>query len=114
MRLIRETLLAAINRHSLIRKQGGIFHGYTKWNVRWNFRWDTDVQGRCAITSVKTALSVHMQLPELDESSEEGRAEFDHYLSDLREHEDGHHDIGAEAARRIDQDPAPMRSCEAL
>jgi len=112
-----ETLLAAINRYSPLRQKGRIFHGYTKWNVRWNFWWDTNVQGRCAITEVKTTLSVHMQLPELDDSTEQGRVQFDDYLVDLRAHEDGHHQIAAQAARRIDQairTLQPMRSCEAL
>ncbi len=112
-----ETLLAAINRHSPLRRNGRIFHGYTKWHVRWNFRWDTNVQGRCAITEVKTTLSVHMQLPELDDSTDQGRVRFDDYLTDLRAHEDGHHHIAAQAARRIDQaikTLQPMRSCEAL
>lgn len=112
-----ETLLAAINRHSPLRQNGRIFHGYTKWNVRWNFWWDTNVQGRCAITEAKTTLSVYMQLPELDDGTEQGRFEFDDYLPELREHEDGHHQIAVEAARRIDQaikTLQPMRSCQAL
>lgn len=112
-----ETLLAAINRHSPLRQNGQIFHGHTRWNVRWNFWWDTNKQGRCAITEVKTTLSVHMQLPELDDSTEQGRVQFDDYLKDLRAHEDGHHHIAAQAARRIDQaikTLQPMRSCQAL
>lgn len=112
-----EALLAAINRQSPLRRDGRIFHGYTKWHVRWNFRWDNNVQGRCAITEVKTTLSVVMQLPELDDSTLQGRSEFDGYLPALREHEDGHHRIGAQAARRIDQairTLQPMRSCQAL
>lgn len=112
-----ETLLAAINRHSPLRQNGRIFHGYTKWHVRWNFWWDTNAQGRCAITEVKTTVSVHMQLPELDDSTEQGRVQFDDYLADLRAHEDGHHRIAARAARRIDQaikTLQPMRNCEAL
>lgn len=112
-----EALLAAINRQSPLRRDGRIFHGYTRWNVRWNFWWDTNVQGRCAIKEVKTTLSVHMQLPELDESTVQGRAEFDGYLPGLRAHEDGHHHIAARAARRIDQTIKtlqPLRSCQAL
>ncbi len=112
-----ETLLSAINRHSPVRQNGRIFHGHTKWNIRWNFWWDTNAAGQCTITEVKTTLSVHMQLPELDESTTEGRSEFDGYLPELREHEEGHHRIAAQAARRIDQaikTLQPMRSCQAL
>jgi len=112
-----ETLLGALNRHSPIRRGGQVFHGYTRWNIRWNFRWDTNVQGRCAITEVKTALSVYMQLPALDESTARRRTEFDDYLPALRLHEEGHRQIATQAARRIDQaifSLQPMRSCQAL
>ena len=85
-----ETLRAALHAATPISVEGQRFHGYTRWNVRWTFRWWREASGRCAITEVLTA-------------SQEQRAVFDRYVQALSHHEQGHVQIGRDAAQAIDQ-----------
>jgi len=112
-----QTLLQAINLVSPIRAKGRVFHGYTKWFITWNYRWWEEADGQCRITSVQVSLDVDMTLPELDEATPSGAAEFRRYASNLRRHEDGHQDLARQAAERIDKgirNLATMASCDAL
>jgi len=59
--------------------------------------------GRCAITEVTTRLHTEVQLPELQVASPEQQAAFDRYLRALSDHEQGHVQIGRDAAQAIDQ-----------
>ena len=98
-----ETLRKALNAATPIAVDGQRFHGYTRWNVRWTFRWWREASGRCAITEVTTRLHTEVQLPELQAASPEQQAAFDRYLRALSDHEQGHVQIGRDAAQAIDQ-----------
>ena len=98
-----ESLRAALHAATPITVGGQRFQGYTRWNVRWTFRWWREASGRCAITEVTTRLHTEVQLPELQAASPEQQATFDRYLLALSDHEQGHVQIGRDAAQAIDQ-----------
>lgn len=101
---LREALDAA----TPIREGGRRFHGYTRWNVRWSFRWLRDAAGDCRITQVTTRLATRVQLPELRTATAAQRAVFDRYLRALSRHEQGHVQLGRDAAHAIDQGIAQL------
>lgn len=98
-----EPLRLALNRATPIRVAGRTFDGYTRWNVRWNYRWWRDASGRCAMTRVTVSLRTEVQLPELLTATEAQRAMFDRYIAALDRHEQGHVQIGRDAARAVQQ-----------
>ena len=98
-----ESLRTALHAATPIAVGGQRFHGYTRWNVRWTFRWWREASGRCAITEVTTRLHTEVQLPQLQAASPEQQAVFDRYLRALSDHEQGHVQIGRDAAQAIDQ-----------
>ena len=98
-----ESLRAALHAATPVVVGGQRFHGYTRWNVRWTFRSWREASGRCAITEVTTRLHTEVQLPELRAASPEQQAAFDRYLRALSDHEQGHVQIGRDAAQAIDQ-----------
>ena len=111
------SLLAALNDASPVREGGKVFHGYTKWNVKWDYRWNESRTGACTIASVATNLRVEMTLPDLVAGSAEGVAMFRRYLAALVIHEEGHRDIGREAAEEVDRTIAAlpgMANCREL
>lgn len=103
-----EPLRQAINAATPITVKGQRFHGYTRWNVRWTFRWWREASGRCSITEVTTRLHVELQLPELQRTTPDQRAEFDRYLTALKLHEQGHVQVGRDAARAVDDGIAQL------
>ncbi|MFY3383329.1 DUF922 domain-containing Zn-dependent protease [Paracidovorax sp. MALMAid1276] len=98
-----ESLRAALHAATPISVGGQRFHGYTRWDVRWSFRWWREASGRCAITEVTTRLRTEVQLPELRGAGAAQQAAFDRYLTALSQHEQGHVQIGRDAAQAIDQ-----------
>ena len=81
----------------------GRFHAYTSWYVRWRYDYD-ERPGSCGLGPVKTTVTVGMQLPRWSRPSGApyGLAEkWDAYVIALRTHENGHRDIGVEAARAV-------------
>lgn len=103
-----ETLRQALHAATPITVDGRRFHGYTRWNVRWNYRWWREGSGRCAITQVTTRLRTEVQLPELQGATPAQQAAFDRYLQALSQHEQGHVQIGRDAAQAIDQGIAQL------
>lgn len=98
-----QTLRQALQAATPIVVDGRRFHGYTRWNVRWNYRWWREASGRCAITEVTTRLTTEVQLPELHGATPAQQATFDRYLRALSQHEQGHIQVGRDAAQAIDQ-----------
>lgn len=98
-----ESLREALHAATSITVGGQRFHGYTRWNVRWTFRWWSETSGRCAITEVTTRLHTEVQLPQLQGASPAQQAVFDRYVRALSHHEQGHVQIGRDAAHAIDQ-----------
>ena len=103
-----QSLREALNAATLILVNGKRFHGYTRWYVRWQFQWAPDPQGRCRITQVKTRLTTEVQLPDLRRGTEAQQARFDRYLPALSQHEQGHVQVGRDAAQAIDRAIADM------
>lgn len=111
------SLLDILNSSSPIQKDGKIFHGYTRWDVKWYFHWFEKPNGRCRIVSVSTELVGNIQLPEFYGGVSEQRQLFNNYVSALRTHELGHYKHGQQAAETIDRNIlslAEMSSCKEL
>ena len=103
-----QSLREALNAATPILVNGKRFHGYTRWYVRWQFQWAPDPQGRCRITKVNTRLTTEVQLPDLRRGTEAQQARFDRYLPALSQHEQGHVQVGRDAAQTIDRAIADM------
>ena len=104
----KQSLREALNAATPILVNGKRFHGYTRWYVRWQFQWAPDPQGGCRITQVNTRLTTEVQLPDLRRGTEAQQARFDRYLSALSQHEQGHVQVGRDAAQTIDRAIADM------
>jgi predicted secreted Zn-dependent protease len=98
-----QTLRQALQAATPIVVDGRRFHGYTRWDVRWNYRWWREASGRCRITEVTTRLTTEVQLPQLRGATPPQQASFDRYLRALSQHEQGHVQVGRDAAQAIDQ-----------
>lgn len=112
-----QSLHQALQGATPIAVDGRRFHGYTRWNVRWNYRWWREASGRCRITEVTTRLTTEVQLPELRGATPAQQASFDRYLRALSQHEQGHVQLGRDAAQAIDQGIArlpPAADCPTL
>ena len=107
-----ESLRQALNRATPIAVTGQRFHGYTRWNVRWTFRWWREPSGRCTITEVQTHLRTEVQLPQLRSATPAQQPVFDRYLPALSRHEQGHVQIGRDAAQAIDEGIARLPALE--
>lgn len=111
------SLLHILNSSSPIQKDGNIFHGYTRWDVKWDFRWIEKPDGSCSILSVSTKLKGNIQLPKLYSATSDQKQLFNNYISALRIHELGHYKLGQQAAKTIDRkilSLAEMSSCKDL
>jgi predicted secreted Zn-dependent protease len=96
------SLREAINAASPIRENGQIFHGLTRWNVSWRIRWWEEADGRCRIISATVTLQSRITLPRLSGANAPQQTTFDSYIKALRIHELGHHQIGVDAARAVE------------
>ncbi|ODS70010.1 MAG: peptidase [Acidovorax sp. SCN 68-22] len=112
-----QSLREALNAATPITVDGRRFHGHTQWNVHWNFWWHEDAAGRCRITRVRTRLATRLQMPELRRATPAQAARFARYERALRAHEEGHVQLGRDAAQAIDRGIAALPaagSCAAL
>ena len=95
------------------------YDGYTEWHVDWNYRY-RESGGQCAIASVDTRLQVSMTLPQWSDESKAAadlRERWQRYFAALKQHENGHREIGMKAANEIDRGIASLgarSSCDAL
>ena len=103
-----QSLREALNAATPILINGKRFHGYTRWYVRWQFQWAPDPQGGCRITQVNTRLTTEVQLPDLRRATEAQQARFSRYLPALSHHEQGHVQVGRDAAQAIDRGIADL------
>ncbi len=112
-----QSLLNILNSSSSFQKDGEIFHGYTRWDVKWYFHWFEKPNGKCRIVSVSIELKGNIQLPKLYGATSEQKQLFNNYVSALRRHELGHYKLGQQAAVTIDRkilSLAEMSSCKEL
>ncbi len=112
------SLPSILDASSPIRHNGRVFYGYyNSKNISWKLRWFRKPDGRCKITKVTVEIAGEITLPRLEGGTHAQRAQFDTFLSALRVHELGHHDIckevGATIGRKILALPE-MPSCTSL
>jgi predicted secreted Zn-dependent protease len=84
-------------------EEGGTWYGYTTWHVRWRYDYAA-VAGGCEIQEVDVSFRSRVRLPRWDppdDADEELVSAWRAFVDALREHEYGHRDIGARAARDI-------------
>lgn len=82
---------------------GRSWSGYTTWHVRWRYDYAT-VSGECRMQTVDVSFRSRVRLPRWDPPDDADPrlvADWRAYVAALREHEYGHRDIGARAARDI-------------
>jgi predicted secreted Zn-dependent protease len=112
-----QPLYAQLYAASPIKEEGQALHGFTNWDLQWNLEMNTDKSGFCRITRTTTKLRVVTTLPKLDGANTQQTADFDRYISALRQHELGHHRIAEQAARAIEhklRTLKAMSNCESL
>jgi predicted secreted Zn-dependent protease len=115
-----EAIRAELNRLGPIgRIEKRRFDAHTLWNVKWTYRY-RNVGSDCAIARVTVTVDVTITLPRLKPNAvrpaEVTRA-FEDFAKALLAHEEGHAQIGIEAARRIEteiQGIKPHPTCDAL
>ena len=84
-------------------ENGRRWDGYTSWNLRWRFRYGMRT-GFCRITKVTVEYEPRIVLPRWNAPADAPamlRAQWNEFARALRTHEEGHRNIGAEAARQI-------------
>lgn len=82
---------------------GGAWYGYTTWHVRWRFEYAPS-GGLCRMEEVNVRFRSRIQLPRWDpptDAEDHTVSAWRDFVAALREHEYGHRDIGARAARDI-------------
>lgn len=81
------------------------FFALTKWNVSWKYN-SSPVGSGCSVTSLNVKLDVVFTLPEWRgeaNADEKIRKKWNKFIKNLQKHEDGHQQIGLEAARKIEK-----------
>jgi predicted secreted Zn-dependent protease len=108
-----------MNRNGVLWTDGNTYDAYTGWNVRWKYRYRiTDYD--CSISSVATTLNVEFRLPRWTNYASGAaalRRKWDKYMQSLRRHENGHRDLGVQAAIEIERSIAalePAALCDDL
>lgn len=82
---------------------GGRFYAYTSWHVRWRYDYAPS-GGVCRMDDVDVRFRSRIQLPRWDppaDADDRTVSAWRDFVTALREHEYGHRDIGARAARDI-------------
>jgi predicted secreted Zn-dependent protease len=82
---------------------GRRWDGYTRWNVRWRFRYAPEA-GTCRVTEVRVEYTSTIVMPRWrppPNASPMLRRDWDDFVRALRTHEEGHRNIGADAARQV-------------
>jgi len=92
-------------RQDMNRKRSGRYDAYTKWWVKWHFYWK-ESPAQCTLTRVNVDISIKFNLPKLASDSQANREvkqRWQAYYQALIAHENGHRDLGVEAATVIEQ-----------
>ena len=114
-----EELWSDILKKSPVKHNGRVHVAYTKWHVDWRFWWRRH-EDSCEITRVSTVLDVAYTMPRLEQNSvmpDTLLTRWKEYRSALFSHEQGHRDLGVQAAVEIEKtlsDMEPQQTCEQL
>jgi len=91
--------------------QNGKKHvAYTRWQVNWRFWWQHNGEN-CDISKVNTQLDVTYTLPKLESETttpHDVTERWNRYYAALFEHEQGHKNLGLQAAQEIEQQISNM------
>ncbi len=105
-----EALWADVLAKTPVEHNGKKHVAYTRWHVNWRFWWQSD-RDSCDITRVTTRMDVTYTLPRLESNAgtpETVTQSWDRYYAALFAHEQGHKDLGEQAANEIEQQIASM------
>lgn len=111
-----EELRSAMDRYA--RSSGG-HYASTKWDIRWSERWAAK-NGACVLTHFNVTLAVVFKMPEwrgAETADPLLRDKWLRFRNALQLHEDGHKDMGVQAARKIDgilKNFGPVSSCDSM
>ncbi len=103
-----------MNIYGVAWTNGNIYDAYTGWDVKWNYRYRLTDEN-CSIQSVTTTLTVEFRLPRWVNYASGTAAlkkKWEAYMQSLRQHENGHKDIGVKAAVEIERSIAELESAE--
>ena len=98
-----EELWADVLAKTPVEHNGKQHVAYTRWQINWRFWWQNNGE-RCDISKVKTRRDVTYTLPRLKSTAttpETVTRRWDRYYSALFAHEQGHKDLGEQAANEI-------------
>lgn len=96
-----EELRAAMDRNA--RAVGG-HYATTKWNIQWSERWGAR-NGACGLLSYTVTLTVVFRMPEwrgAENADPALRDKWYKFRDALQRHEDGHKQMGVQAANQIE------------
>jgi predicted secreted Zn-dependent protease len=105
-----EALWADVLARTPVAKNGKKHVAYTRWEVNWRFWWQDNGEN-CDINKVNTQLDVTYTLPRLESAAttpENVAERWNRYYAALFEHEQGHKDLGLQAAQEIEQQISNM------
>lgn len=97
------SLRSSLNTNSPCKQDGKVFDAFTTWFVKWNFNWHYK-DGVYCISSARSNVEVKFVLPEWENYSEASpklKTKWDTYMKALKEHEDGHRNLGVEASKAV-------------
>ncbi len=112
----KSNLLETLNSSSPIKKNGKVYHGNTKYNIKWRFWWRSK-DNKCAITKVETTLKLKYTMPQLRSANPEIKTIWANWYPNLEKHEKGHGKLAKEIANEIDRKLlaiSPEANCSAL
>lgn len=114
-----EDLWADVMTKTPVAHNGNKYVAYTRWQVNWRFWWHDD-GSTCEINKVKTSLDITYTLPRLEPTSttpDTVAKRWEGYYAALFEHEQGHKDLGLQAANEVENGilaMGPRDSCAQL
>ena len=109
----------SLNRNTPIRRNGKIFRGNTRYDVRWNFRWRQRANS-CRMDSVETNLDIKYTLPKLKNAGSLSlhlQQKWSSYMTALIAHEYEHGEIALDMAYVIEEEILhiePAKTCQEL
>jgi predicted secreted Zn-dependent protease len=87
------------------------FDAHTACTIRWNYRYEQN-SASCSTVKATTSLTITYTMPHLETRNEVLRQGFEAYLIKLRQHEDGHAEIGRGIASKIHTAIAALPAAE--
>lgn len=100
-------------------RDGKKYDALTTWVSRWRYTWDSGVNS-CEITGVQSSVEVLYRLPKWANEEEAApvlRNRWKQYMANLMVHENGHKDLGIDAAAEMEKAimaMPPQRTSKAL